>query len=286
MSSKTSSKMWFIPPGTTFTPDGIIRLGTVIKDFRRPTLVLLEPEALALADPKFSIPPIEIVPEKKHTHSRSLNSSGGGGIWAKFLDLASASLRLELRTRYRLDYSSVDHDIHQFKRNLTREALEAIVNQPAVRQHMDTGLYGKRPVYIVSGLRVTKTSMTVTMEKGNTRAGGVSAGVSGIAPAEIGADIHGGRRRDNIDSWETAPGIIFAYSLHIIREKGAGNVESEIFSLRTAFMTGIGEEEVEMESVEVLLEDLLENPKEDNSDLVKHSIGLDTCISFAPSREA
>ncbi|KAL6786460.1 hypothetical protein J3E68DRAFT_447128 [Trichoderma sp. SZMC 28012] len=271
MSSKTSSKTWFIPPGTTFTPDGIIRLGTVIKDFRRPTLILLEPEALALANPKFSIPPIEIVPEKHHKHSRNLNSSSGGGIWAKFLDLASASLRLELKKRYRLDYGSVDHDIHQFKRNLTREAIEAIVSQPAVRQHMDTGLYGKRPVYIVSGLRVTKTGMTVTMEEGYTRAGGVSAGVSVMAPVEIGAGIHGGRKKDNLDSWETAPGIIFAY---------------KIFSRRTAFMTGIGEEEVEMESVEVLLEDLLENPEEDNSDLVKHSIGLDTCISFAPSREA
>ncbi|KAK4059545.1 hypothetical protein Trihar35433_10821 [Trichoderma harzianum] len=260
------SKTWFIPPGTTFTPDGIIRLGTVIKDFRRPTLVLLEPEALALADPKFSIPPIQIVPEKDHKHSRSLNSSGGGGIWAKFLDLASASLRLELARRYRLDYSSVDHDIHQFKRYLTPEALEAIVNQPAVRQHMDTGLYGKRPVYIVSGLRVTKTGMTVTMEKGYTRTGGVSAGVSGMAP--------------------TAPGIIFAYSLHVIREKGAGNVESEIFSRRTSFMTGIGEEDVEIELAEVLLEDLLEDPEEDTSDLVKHNIGQDTCISFAPSREA
>ncbi|KAL5085881.1 hypothetical protein Trisim1_009795 [Trichoderma cf. simile WF8] len=251
MSSKTSSKTWFIPPGTLFTPDGIIRLGTVIKDFRRPTLVLLEPEALTLADPKFSIPPIEIVPEKKHTRTPAASTA-----------------------------------LAAFKRYLTPEALKAIVDQPAVRQHMDTGLYGKRPVYIVSGLRVTKTGMTVTMEEGYTRAGGVSAGVSVMAPVEIGADIHGGRKKDNVDSWETAPGIIFAYSLHVIREKGAGNVESEIFSRRTAFMTGIGEEAVEMESVEVLLEDLLEDPEEDNSDLVKHNIGQDTCISFAPSREA
>ncbi|KAK0755884.1 hypothetical protein N5P37_011560 [Trichoderma harzianum] len=195
-----ASSTWLIPPGTTFTPDGIIRLGT-------------------------------------------------------------------------------------FQRSLTPEALEAIVNQPAVRQHMDTGLYGKRPVYIVSGLRVTKTGMAVTMEKGYTRAGGISAGVSGIAPAEIGVDIHRGRKKDNVDSWETAPGIIFAYILHVIREKGAGNVETEIFPHRTAFMTGIGEEHVEMELAKVLLEDLLEDP-EDNSDLVKHNIGQDTCISFAPSMEA
>jgi hypothetical protein len=75
-----ASSTWLIPPGITFTPDGIIRLGTVIKDFMRPTLILLEPEALTLTNPKLSIPPIEIVPEKNHKYSRSLNSSGGGGI--------------------------------------------------------------------------------------------------------------------------------------------------------------------------------------------------------------
>ncbi|KAL6695292.1 hypothetical protein J3F84DRAFT_348644 [Trichoderma pleuroticola] len=281
-----ASNTWFLPPRTTFTPDGIIRLGTVITDFRRPTQVLLEPEALAVADPRFSIPPIEIVPEKNHTHSRSLGSSSGGGIWAKFFDLASASLRLELWRRYRLDYGSADHDIHQFKRSLTPEALEAIANQPAVREYMDTGLFGKRPVYIVSGLRVTKTEMKVTMEKGYTRAGGVSGGASVVGPAEIGADIHGGRTKDNVDSWETAPGTIFAYSLQVIREKKGENRKSEIFSHSTAFMTGIGQEGVKMELAEVLLEDLRKDLEEDNSDLVKYSIGQDTYISFPPSVEA
>ncbi|KAL7905795.1 hypothetical protein GGI35DRAFT_471320 [Trichoderma velutinum] len=278
------AKTWFLPPGTTFTPDGIIRLGAVIKDFKHPTLVLLEPDADT--DPEINIPPIEIVFEKNHAHSRSLNSSGGGSIWAKFLDLASASLHLELGRRHRLDYGSADHEIHQFKRSLTPETLRTIVSQPAVSQYMNSGLFGKRPVYIVSGLRVIKTGMAVTMEKGYTRGGGVSGGVSGMIPAEIGADIHGERKRDDFDSWETAPGTIFAYRLNVIREKKGGNRESEIFSHRASFMTGIGEEGVEMELAEVLLEDLLEDPEEDHSDLVQHSIGQDICISFTPSGEA
>ncbi|KAL6808589.1 hypothetical protein V8C40DRAFT_154889 [Trichoderma camerunense] len=282
-----TAKTWFLPPGTTFTPDGIIRLGAVIKDFRRPTLVLLEPETLALADLNFSLPSIEIVPEKNHTHSRSLSSSGGGGIWAKFLDFASASMRIELKSRDKLEYGSSDHEIHQFKRSLTPEALKAIVSQPTVRQYMNSGLFGKRPVYIVSGLRVVKTGMTVTMERGYTRGGGVAGGgsVASTVPVEVGVDVHGERNKDNIDSWETAPGIIFAYRLNIIREKKDENRESEIFSHRTSFMSGIGDEDIEMELGDVLLEDLLEDPEEDNSDLVQHSVGQDICISFSPPEE-
>lgn len=125
------------------------------------------------------------------------------------------------------------------------------------------------------------------MEKGYTRGGGVAGGggVAAMIPAEVGVDIHGERKKDNSDSWETAPGIIFAYRLNVIREKKGENRESEIFSHRASFMTGIGDEEVEMEVGEVLIEDLLEDPEEDYSDLVLHNIGQDTCISFPPPEE-
>ncbi|KAH6982560.1 hypothetical protein EDB80DRAFT_863925 [Ilyonectria destructans] len=130
--------------------------------------------------------------------------------------------------------------------------------------------------------------MAVTVEKGYTRGGGVegSGPPAGTVPVEAGADVHGERKKDNIDSWVTAPGIIFAYRLNVIREKKGENRESEIFSHRTSFMTGIGDEEVEMEIGEVLLEELLEDPEEDYSDLAEHRIGKeDTCISFQASEE-
>ncbi|RYN67296.1 hypothetical protein AA0117_g11634 [Alternaria alternata] len=274
-----AAKTWFLSLGTTFTPDGMIRLGAVIKDFKRPTLILLEPDVDT--DPKINLPPVEILLEQNHTHSRNLSGSVGGEIWAKFLDLASASMRLELEKRNKLEYGAADHDVHQFKRSLTPESLKAIVSQPAVRQYIDSGAFGKRPVYIVSGLRIVKTAMMVTVDKNYTRGGGLkgSGPPAGTVPVEAGADIHGDRRRDNIDSWVTAPGIVFAYRLNVIREKKGENRESEMFSHRTAFMTGIGDEEVEMEISEVLAEELLEDPEEDYSDLVEHGIGEeDTCI--------
>jgi hypothetical protein len=280
-----AAKTWFLPPGTTFTPDGIIRLGAVIKDFKRPTLILLEPDANT--DPKINLPPVEIVLEKSHVHSRNLSSSVGGELWAKFLDLASASMRLELESRDKLEYGSVDHEVHQFKRSLTPESLKAIVSQPAVRQHMDSGLFSKRPVYIVSGLRVVKTGMKVIVQLVKTGGGGGGGPgpPAGTVPVEIGADVHGERNRDNNDSWETAPGIIFAYRLNIIREKKDEDRESEIFSHRTSFMTGLGDEDVEMEVGEVLLEDLEGDFEDDYPPLTQHNVGEDICITFVLPEE-
>jgi hypothetical protein len=56
-----------------------------------------------------------------------------------------------------------------------------------------------------------------------------------------------------VDVYETAPGIVFAYRLHVIRPKRAG-AEAELFSDRTAFFSGgpeDDEEEEGMEAVEV-----------------------------------
>ncbi|KAH8704485.1 hypothetical protein GQ44DRAFT_764101 [Phaeosphaeriaceae sp. PMI808] len=280
-----AGKTWFLAPGTDFTLDGVIRLGAVIKNFKKPTLILLQPDAIT--DPKINFPPVKILSEQDHTHSRSSSHSVGGEIWARFLEIVSGSTRLELERRNKLEYSTVDHDVHQFNGSLTPESLKAIVNQPAVRQYIDNGVFGKRPVYIISGLRVVKTGMTITVDKGHTFGGGIegSGPPAGIVPVEAGANIHAERKKDNVDSWVTAPNFIFAYRLSIIREKRGENRESEIFSHRTTFMTGIGDEEAEMEISEVLPEELLEDPEEDYSDLIEHRIGEDaTCIWF-PSEE-
>ncbi|KAB8213017.1 hypothetical protein BDV33DRAFT_210611 [Aspergillus novoparasiticus] len=279
-----AAKTWFLTPGTTFTPDGIIRLGAIIADFKRPTLILLEPDA----NPALNLPPVQVLHEQNHVHSRNISSSVSVKIWAKFLDLVSPSVRLELASRKMLEYGATDHEVHQFKKSFTSETLTAIISQPAVRQYINSGLYGKRPIYIISGLRVAKTGMAVAVEKGYTRGGGVegSGPLAGTVPVEVGMDVHGERKMDNTDSWVTAPGVVFAYRLNIIREKKSGNRESEIFSHRTAFMTGFGGEDVEMEIGEVLLEELLEDPEEDRSDLMEYRIGKeDTCILFQPPEE-
>ena len=69
-------------------------------------------------------------------------------------------------------------------------------------------------------------------------------------PGTLGGEISGSREDKRTTGYETAPGIVFAYRLHVIRPKDVG-VEVEVFSDRTAFCTGEAEYE-EDEEIEML----------------------------------
>lgn len=130
--------------------------------------------------------------------------------------------------------------------------------------------------------------MTVTAEKGYTRDGGIQGSgpvaAAGGVPVELGAGIHGQAKKDNVGSYGTAPSIVFAYRLNVIRQKMDGDVESEMFSSRTGFMTGgvSGAQQVEMELAEVLPQDLEIDIEDDDLRFTEHKVGdQDVCVSFA-----
>ncbi|KAL3481492.1 hypothetical protein BJX99DRAFT_218426 [Aspergillus californicus] len=279
-------KTWFLPPDFTFLENGPIRLGTIIPHPKHPTLALLDPDEISTMTPPVELPSVQVLVESNHSHTDSRGNAIGGEIWARFVELASASLKLDIEWRKDMQYGVVDHEVHSFVRPFTRDTLAAIATHPSVRKHMDGGLWGKQPVYIVSGLRITKTAMSVTEGRGTTRGGGI--GVSGPVPAgampvEIGVGLHGEMRRDKVDSYETAPGIIFAYRLHCIRQKRDGDVESEMFSHKTTFMTGgvDGDEVVEIEIADVDMLELKDDLEDYGGGFTEYEVGdTDMCISF------
>jgi hypothetical protein len=69
--------------------------------------------------------------------------------------------------------------------------------------------------------------------------------------------LSGAKEDKSNRSYQTAPGIVFAYRLHVIRPKGEGNAEGEVFSDRTAFLTGeAGEDDDdEVEQMELVAVD-------------------------------
>lgn len=276
---------WFLPPDFTFLENGPIQLGTVISHPKRPTLVLLHPDEISATTPPINLPPIQVLVESNHSHAGNRNISIGGEIWGNFVQLVSASAKLDIELRKNVQYGVVDHEVHSFVRPFTRDTLTAIIAQPDVRKHMDAGLWGKRPVYIVSGLRITKTGMNVTKGQGTTRGAGISGSgpaPTGVLSVEVGADLHGETRRDKVDSYETAPRIVFAYRLNVIRQIRKCNVESELFSHRTAFMTGGIEEEMEMEVAEIDAQELKDDLEHEGLDFAEHTVGNDDVfISFA-----
>lgn len=148
----------------------------------------------------------------------------------------------------------MDHEVQTYHGAFAPETLKAILALDNVKKHIESGRFGKRRVYIITGLRVVRQSFTVTEEKGRNTASSVGASgfvPTGIVPVVLGASIVGKSEDRANTSYETAPGIVFAYRLHVIRPKDTG-ADQELFSDRTAFFTGEAEaEEAEMEMVEV-----------------------------------
>lgn len=242
---------WFLPPDFTFLPDGEIALGSLIPEPSRPTATLA-----ALKDhPDIAQPETKTLSEKNRGHSSSRSRSAGVDFLAKIMDLASASAKADLSWYKNKSFSSTDHEVRVYSGSFAPAALRAIVGLESVRRHMEGGRWGKRCVYVITGLRVTPQSFTVTDERGKSleaSAGGSGPAPAGAAPVELGGNLTGSRGDNKTDGYDTAPGIVFAYRLHVIRLKGTGDAEAELFADRTAFCSGEAEdEEDEMEIVEV-----------------------------------
>ncbi|KAJ4178756.1 hypothetical protein NW755_012979 [Fusarium falciforme] len=152
---------------------------------------------------------------------------------------------------------------HSHSNEVSRKGgVSLFANLDSVKEHIESGMFGKRPVYLVSGLRVTNESFTVTKEKGTGNQAEISAsGPTGPVPVEVGGSLSGGVERTKVDSYETAPGIVFAYRLHVIRPKSSGSSQSEMFSSSKAFWTDKAETEpmeVVVVTLDVVGEDLEE----------------------------
>ncbi|KAJ4322667.1 hypothetical protein N0V84_004692 [Fusarium piperis] len=228
-------KTWFLPPDFTFTPDGPLQLGAVITHPGRPTNVLASPRT----DPSIQLPEIQIIAEKNHSHSNEISRTGGVSLFAKFVEFASGSVSYEASRRNLIQYGNVDHEVRSLVAPFSKDFLTSLISLDSVKEHAASGLLGKKPVYLVSGLRVTNDPFTVTKEKGSGNKAEISAsGPTGPIPVEVGGGLSGGVERTKADSYETAPGIVFAYRLHVIRPRGSGRSQSEMFSSSSALFTG------------------------------------------------
>lgn len=233
------SKTWFLPPDFTFTTDGPLRLGMVISHWSKPTSVLVE---IGSGDSSaIKLPAIKSVIESNRAFNRSKLRTNSVGFLAKFQGLFSSSASTEAGKCHTTDYSKTDHEVRFFADPLLPETVEAIANLPAVQKSIQSGLFPPCAVYVVTGLRITNSSFTVTEEdssKSALEAEG-SGPPSGTVPGEIGGNMKHESGETSTDSYNTAPGIVFAYRLSVIRTQRAG-VETELFTHKDAFLTGNG----------------------------------------------
>ncbi|KAL8366546.1 hypothetical protein RB595_010415 [Gaeumannomyces hyphopodioides] len=268
---------WFLPPDFTFRADGPLRLGTILPYPTRPTLVLASPDEIQA---EIQLPPTSSdVVEPNHAHGNKKGYYAGFGLLARFVDVVTGSASLDFDRRNAQGYSSADHQVHSFTAPVSKAAAKTIVALPDVRKHIDGGLFGKRPVYIVSGLRVAVGSYTVTYGKEANHSAQAQVG-AGVPDAGLQAAGRAGVNSANTGSYNTAPNTIFAYRLHVIRPKGT-NVETELFSHRTAFLTGEGganDDEYELEVAEVT-PTVLDDDLEEQVNVREEAVGEDEyCI--------
>ncbi|KAK0738077.1 hypothetical protein B0T18DRAFT_394432 [Schizothecium vesticola] len=250
---------WFLAPDFTFTQTSLLRLGTILSSPHRPTLALATTHTgLPTSPPP---PPHLILTELNHTHRTSAEAAAAHKLFARFLHAstsASASLR---RAR---DFGTLDLELHTFAHEFSDEYLRATVAVPRVKRHVDGGFLRPRHVYVITGVRVAKTKLTVAWdaEGGAAVAGQVRVPVGGVG-AEGGARFEVAGRH----SFEAAEGVVFAYRVNVIRVRGE-EVEEELFSHRAAFMTGAarGVGGPEWECVEGTEEVLRQGDEEEDDD--------------------
>ncbi|CAM1506237.1 Fc.00g058780.m01.CDS01 [Cosmosporella sp. VM-42] len=284
-------KTWFLPPDFNFIPEGELKLGTVLKYPDRPTLALAS--LCSSETPAIPLPEVTTLTEKGHAHSGGSSRSAGVNLFAKILDLASASGRADISRSLDRSFGTVGHEVRSLAGALSPEALRSIIQLEAINKFINGGPFDrfrKRPIYLISGLRVAKDSFTVTNTTGSAKSAAADAEVSAVAlgapvPLEVRAGAYSGREKQQSHSYDTAPGIVFAYRLHVIRVKGGGDdAESELFSDTTAFFTGENEDEDEreMEFAKVDGEDL-KNSAEVRSAIDESDVGDETLVVFKSS---
>ena len=219
------------------------------------TLASLGPES---DNPTITIPGPKSIVEKGRTFAAQTTRSFGFELLAKFLELAEANGKTDVSWSRNKSFSAVDHDVRTLDGVFTPAALRAVAGLEEVKRHIDSGRFGKRCVYIITGLRVAVDSFTVTDEKATKVSG--SLGGSGPVPAggvpvEVGGGLSVANERTSNRSYQTAPGIVFAYRLHVIRPKSEDSAEGQLFSDRTAFLTGEAGDEDDDEEMELVAVD-------------------------------
>lgn len=110
-------------------------------------------------------------------------------------------------------------------------------------------------MFVITGVRIARTSFAVSevARSGREVSGKVGVSVGEALGGGVGVGYAGEERSgDEIEHlYETAPGMVFAYRVHVVRVKGDGEVTEELFSHKGAFMTGGAEEGEALECIEV-----------------------------------
>ncbi|RAH73954.1 uncharacterized protein BO66DRAFT_388588 [Aspergillus aculeatinus CBS 121060] len=269
-------RYWFATPDFTFHKNGALQLGTVLEHPFGP-LRILACQGYGLPE-DLDLPPRTKLIERSHQHTRSGTAlSGGMKAWMALLDKVSAACQVSGSRDITREYGPTNHEVWTFDRPLSDQCLEAILEVPAVRSYMATGWLHHLPVYVVTGIRISSNSFLVTEEDGSrvmVRSSASAGDPTGTVPITAGLEADVRSASTATDTYETAPDIVFAYRVDIIRNKRDGMVSQKMFAHKATFMTGTSSES-ELEYLEVDPQILAQDISRRLENVQVHPIGDD-----------
>lgn len=145
------------------------------------TLASLAPRS---ENPAIALPGTKSLADKSRVFSAKKKRSFSPELLARSLELAPANGKTGVSWSRSKSFGAVD-----------LEALRAITRLDEVKRRIDSWQFGKRCVYIISGLRAAVDSFTVTDKKASEASGSVDGSgpvpAGGMMPLEVGGGSSG-----------------------------------------------------------------------------------------------
>jgi len=206
------AKTYILAPNFTYHPDTSIRLGDIIQYADEPT------------KPLNRVPKSELKPTETHNdYENELGNTDGsslkGGIWATFLEKASAKIGGSTSDQLLAKYTIKRLQTIYFKEQPTDEEAEARILDKKVKAAINAGKLRKNPVFMITGLKIARGFKQTTTASSTREA---EAGVEAPITESVGggADVKYSQEKTTDHKHQTGQDIIFAYQLHIITHKG------------------------------------------------------------------
>ncbi|UKZ69141.1 uncharacterized protein TrAtP1_010150 [Trichoderma atroviride] len=258
-----SKRTYFLAPNLDHKlSSSPIQLGVLLADALKPT----KPLSTRPSPPEF-----DSIVQTSYAISWTSGNTVNAGIHAKFLSFAGTSINFANNAHV---VESFDIDTLETRR-LKREPqdddedLLARLQEPKVQAAIRGGLYGARPIYIISGLKIAR-GLSVQREESKSTHRSMGGTVPIIEGISVGAGMGGEKRFGTSSTFKVAPeeDIILAYQVHKIKPKSRKVTKASVnvYETSSAFLHGDDENSgfKGVEVVSVSADSLLSEDEDDD----------------------
>ncbi|WPB08264.1 uncharacterized protein RHO25_012929 [Cercospora beticola] len=205
-----ATKTYILAPNLTTHPGDALAIGTIVAEPFRPLKPLSECKET-----------LETVTHTEFEAALSDSSRRGfsSGVWAQFLEVANAKLSAKVGRDVRATYAMAYLETITLRQHPGIEYAAARAQEPAVRAAMESGLLGRQPVCMITGVKIAK-GLQWSQEQIRSLSGEVGASIPITPEVSAGIEIGAERASEHHYSSRTEQDIVFAYQLHLIATKG------------------------------------------------------------------